>query len=164
MPHQKALANQAVDRKLAQTRDMVDQNLQDLGAKRRLLEMVSGLQQEAGMPPFPQSAEKILVLPGSELRGKIRANLDEIESHIRMSRQSQGPAPGASPLASSLRSIVSSLALALAFLASSRRRSEDLSPLLIWQLEREGRRYRKSTGSAISGKRSIDQLIDQISD
>ena len=164
MPHQQALVNQALDRKLAQTREMVDQNLQDPGAKRRLLEMVSGLQQAAGLPPATQDPVKLLALPGSELRGKLMANLDEIESRVRVTRQSQGPAPGVSPLASSLRSIVSSLALALAFLASSRRRSEDLSPLLIWQLEREGRRYRKSTGSAMSGKRAMEQLIDQISD
>ena len=164
LPHQQGLANQALDRKLTQTRDMVDQNLLDPGAKRQLLETVSGLQQAAGLSPAHQDPVKLLALPGSELRAKLMANLDEIESHVRMTRQSQGPATGAATLASSLRSIVSSLALALAFLASSRRRGEDLSPILIWQLEREGRRYRKSYGSAPSGQRAMDQLIDQISD
>jgi len=166
-PNLQALRMGALGQRLVVTKRLVDQNLLPPGtaSTRRMLELVAGLRQAAGMPPYPQGPEKILLLPSSELRITLKSNLDEIESRLRAPLQgaAANPNPGATLLNSAISSTLSSLALALAFLACSRLPGESLSPLLSWQLNREARKYRAENRKQPTAKESIENLVKDLS-
>ena len=166
---QQANADQQFRREVAVTRTLLAQNLPSPQLRTKLLERVSGLRQSVGLPAA-EGIETLIAGPSDALRSNLSGQLDEIEK--RKDAQLRGGAPATAgqtsrliAVSALLRTLLSSLALAIGFLAGSRWRHEDLSPLLIWQLNREtrqsGGRKAQQPGSRQAAKQFISQLTEE---
>lgn len=163
-----AIADQRFSREIAVTRTLLAQDLLSPQLRTKLLERVSGLRQSVGLPAA-EGIETLIAGPSDALRSSLSGQLEEIEKRKDAQLRSGAPATAGqtsrlSAVSGLLRTMLTSLALAIGFLAGSRRRHEDLSPLLIWQLNREGRHSGGSKAQQPGSRKAVEQFISQLAE
>ncbi len=167
-PASQASPDQRSSRELAVIRTLVAQNIQTPERRRMLLDRVTGLRQSVGLPPA-EAIEALIAEPSDAVRSSLNQQLEEIESRNNLNNErstaaAAGRPSGLSAFTALLRTLLTSLALAIGFLAGSRRRDEDLSPLLIWQLNREMHHSNRSKAPRPGSRQAAKQFISQLSE
>ena len=165
---QQASPDQRSSRELAVIRTLLAQNIQPPERRRMLLERVTGLRQSVGLPPA-EAIEALIAEPSDAVRSSLNQQLEEIENRNSLNQQrltaaAAGPPSGLNAFTALLRTVLTSLALAIGFLAGSRWRDEDLSPLLIWQLNREMHHPSRSKAPRPGSRQAVKQFISQLSE
>ena len=166
---QQARPDQRSSRELAVIRTLLAQNIQAPERRRMLLERVTGLRQSVGLPPPAEAIEALIAEPSDAVRSSLNQQLEEIESRNNLNNErataaAAGRPSGLSAFSALLRTLLTSLALAIGFLAGSRWRDEDLSPLLIWQLNREMHHPSRSKAPRPGSRQAAKQFISQLSE
>ena len=167
-PASQASPDQRSSRELAVIRTLVAQNIQTPERRRMLLERVTGLRQSVGLPPA-EAIEALIAEPSDAVRSSLNQQLEEIETRNNLNNERATAAAAGRPsrlstISALLRTLLTSLALAIGFLAGSRWRDEDLSPLLIWQLNREMHHPSRSKAPRPGSRQAAKQFISQLSD
>lgn len=165
---QQASPDQRSSQEAAVIRTLLAQNLQAPERRRMLLERVTGLRQAVGLPPA-EAIDALMSEPTDAVRSSLNQQLEEIETRNNLNMERATAAAPERPsrlsaLSALLRSLLTSLALAIGFLAGSRRHDEDLSPLLIWQLNREMHHSNRSKAHRPGSRQAVKQFISQLSE
>lgn len=167
-PASQASPDQRSSRELAVIRTLVAQNIQTPERRRMLLDRVTGLRQSVGLPPA-EAIEALIAEPSDAVRSSLNQQLEEIETRNSLNNERATAAAAGRPsrlstFSALLRTLLTSLALAIGFLAGSRWRDEDLSPLLIWQLNREMHHSNRSKAPRPGSRQAAKQFISQLSE
>lgn len=167
-PASQASPDQRSSREAAVIRTLLTQNIQTPERRRMLLERVTDLRQSVGLPPA-EAIEALIAEPSDAVRSSLNQQLEEIETRNNLNNERATAAAAGRPsrlsaFSALLRTLLTSLALAIGFLAGSRRRDEDLSPLLIWQLNREMHHSNRSKAPRPGSRQAAKQFISQLSD
>jgi hypothetical protein len=167
-PASQASPDQRSSRELAVIRTLLAQNIQTPERRRMLLERVTGLRQSVGLPPA-EAIEALIAEPSDTVRSSLNQQLEEIETRNNLNIERATAAAAGRPsrlsaFSALLRTLLTSLALAIGFLAGSRWRDEDLSPLLIWQLNREMHHPSRSKAPRPGSRQAAKQFISQLSE
>jgi hypothetical protein len=144
-------------------RTLLAQNIQSPERRRMLLERVTGLRQSVGLPPPAEAIEALIAEPSDAVRSSLNQQLEEIESRNSLNNErataaAAGRPSGLSAFSALLRTLLTSLALAIGW------RDEDLSPLLIWQLNREMHHPSRSKAPRPGSRQAAKQFISQLSE